>query len=881
LKASDRIDSASQAGAKSTFVTSEVNPKAPQVTNGPARVGVLLVHGVNAPVPDPNFSTLKAVASLLENHDFKKKGFTYTPSSVKRFSIPVTGVPPVPPDLEKSDAQIDRGNAAMIEAIKDFKMEESYWPTERRETKRVSLNTNPDQKTVQVDLYELYWADLSRPSAFSFLNSLLAFLSLLFSACSLGRKSLDEAIRRVKGASVGDSMAAFNAGMDLRLFQLISLCQRSIEQSLTAVLPTLNLWVAGAAWTYYLLTLKKDAHDAVVPTIAGLSAMGWYLRRYASVKMLKVPWQQTTAVSLAIGLLTCFLVFQIGTNVPFGCWISAILCGIIPAFLAVHLYFMRPEMGRFQQTATAVSVLALFALGYELLLKIPNAQFWESPYPATAWKSTVILWNDSICTGLSLTWAAIAGLNFLFLAGSSILSAIAKNKPDWDWSRRAIRTALISNTAPALVLLVLTLGCWQIVAWLLGLRHVPNGVPDHYLFPVHLSSGVLGSVHEVHRAASLWYQAIRHPWIQFAYLWFIVIAVLLIIAIAPNVRLEIIGVVKKSSAKLSTWVSQETDAFFEALDFAASAIAKVMGITAPLMLFAVACFHPSVMANNAIPAWARWIFAGAALIYFLCAIGLCLRRSGEPLDRKRILLTLLSIAVTAASIGVVALKFNLNVVWALPLSALILLTGIVFVFKVILDAALDVVSWLRLTPRRNNPRGQIVARLSALMRKIESENYDGMVILAHSQGAVIVVEYLRYLELIGQQPKNLINLFTVGCPLRQLYSPRFPDVYSWVGTTAEQAKQRLTPPISVSKWINGFTTGDYIGRNFWCSDAEREVPSQPSILFSDNREEMCFGAGAHIGYFNWRFARVAEELDRLISDAASQRPQLQQWDGDL
>jgi hypothetical protein len=382
-------------------------------------------------------------------------------------------------------------------------------------------------------------------------------------------------------------------------------------------------------------------------------------------------------------------------------------------------------------------------------------------------------------------------------------------------------------------------------------------------------------VHEVHRAAYLWYLATRHPWIQFAYLWFIVIAVLLIIAIVPNVRLEMIGAVKKSSPNLSTWVSHETDAFFQALDFAASAIAKVMGITAPLILFVVACFHSSVMVNDAIPELVRLIFAGLALAYFLSAVGLCLRRSGKPPGHQLILPAVLNAAVTAVSIGVVAVKFNLNIVWTLPLSALILLTGITFVFKIILHAALDVVSWLRLTPRRSNPRGQIVARLFALMSKIESENYDGMVILAHSQGAVIVLEYLRYLELIGQQPKNLINLFTVGCPLRQLYSPRFPDVYAWVGIAAEEAKQRLKPPINVSKWVNGFTTGDYIGRNFWCSDAEREVPSQPPIPFGDNREEICFGAGAHIGYFNWRFARVAEKLDQLICDASSQRPQFQ------
>jgi hypothetical protein len=121
---------------KINLVTAEVDTQeAPKVTNEGPRVGVLIVHGVNAPVPDPDFSTLKAVASLLENHDFKKDGF-YTPSSVTQFSIPVTGVPPVPSNLDQPGEQIDRGNAVMIEAIKDFKTEQSYWDTEttRNET---------------------------------------------------------------------------------------------------------------------------------------------------------------------------------------------------------------------------------------------------------------------------------------------------------------------------------------------------------------------------------------------------------------------------------------------------------------------------------------------------------------------------------------------------------------------------------------------------------------------------------------------------------------------------------------------------------------------------------------------------------------------------
>ena len=79
------------------------------------------------------------MASLLEN--FKKDGFAYTPSSVTKFSILVTGVPPVPSNLDQSVEQIDLGNAVMIEAIKDFKTEKLSWETERREMKRFWFDT--------------------------------------------------------------------------------------------------------------------------------------------------------------------------------------------------------------------------------------------------------------------------------------------------------------------------------------------------------------------------------------------------------------------------------------------------------------------------------------------------------------------------------------------------------------------------------------------------------------------------------------------------------------------------------------------------------------------------------------------------------------------
>jgi len=180
-----------------------------------------------------------------------------------------------------------------------------------------------------------------------------------------------------------------------------------------------------------------------------------------------------------------------------------------------------------------------------------------------------------------------------------------------------------------------------------------------------------------------------------------------------------------------------------------------------------------------------------------------------------------------------------------------LLAGIAFLYRTILNAALDVVNWLRLTPKDNNPRGKIIARLWALLGKIKGEKYDGMVIVAHSQGTVIVVEFLRYLELINERQRltNPINLFTVGCPLRHLYNRRFPDVYSWVGYKPNEAKEKLNPPEGVVKWLNGYTTGDYIGRNLWTPDEERDNGSNKPRVIGDNRQEICLGAGAFSDYF--------------------------------
>jgi hypothetical protein len=164
------------------------------------------------------------------------------------------------------------------------------------------------------------------------------------------------------------------------------------------------------------------------------------------------------------------------------------------------------------------------------------------------------------------------------------------------------------------------------------------------------------------------------------------------------------------------------------------------------------------------------------------------------------------------------------------------------------------------------------ARYYAILRwlKESKENYNGLVIIAHSQGTVLTVELFRYLEHISfslLQPWP-INLFTMGCPLRQLYNLRFPDVYDWVGSSPEEAALTHKSCSIFSHWLNAYTTGDYVGRILWTGGDATYEPHE-ALTMEGNRSETCIGSGGHIRYWDWRTDQIASALDRLIVAAAN------------
>ena len=215
--------------------------------------------------------------------------------------------------------------------------------------------------------------------------------------------------------------------------------------------------------------------------------------------------------------------------------------------------------------------------------------------------------------------------------------------------------------------------------------------------------------------------------------------------------------------------------------------------------------------------------------------------------------------------------------------------------------ARDVDNWLREHPRETNPTARICGRYVSLLRYIaqwkgeDGKGYDALIFFAHSQGTVITADLLRFLQVEAQLrgsyaaydrtlaglDKMQRHLFTMGCPLRQLYGLRFPYLYGYAPT--KTGANLLPDPrsLGVREWVNAYRTGDYVGRYLWRPhpwepvetvsfrtwDPPQGIPK--NIWSEDGRVEFSIGPGAHTHYWDSTAEPIAETLDVLIARAAN------------
>lgn len=250
-----------------------------------------------------------------------------------------------------------------------------------------------------------------------------------------------------------------------------------------------------------------------------------------------------------------------------------------------------------------------------------------------------------------------------------------------------------------------------------------------------------------------------------------------------------------------------------------------------------------------------------------------------------------------------------------------LLASLVHYSSPVLRVILDVDTYLRTGPIEATPRAKIFERYVSLLRHIakyqgaDGRGYDQVVIVAHSLGALISGDLLNLLNrkpteerkindpdlrrfgfarAAGTAPELPIRLFTMGNPLRQLLNRFFPYLYDWVRERPDNGLSPLpgpttTPPnsfpappssllpdpadLGIEKWVSAYRSGDYVGRSLWLDEwykrtttcSENGIYPEPIYkVEAGNRIEFCIGAGAHTHYWDDTAPDIAEALNDLI-----------------
>ncbi len=212
----------------------------------------------------------------------------------------------------------------------------------------------------------------------------------------------------------------------------------------------------------------------------------------------------------------------------------------------------------------------------------------------------------------------------------------------------------------------------------------------------------------------------------------------------------------------------------------------------------------------------------------------------------------------------------------------------------VLDAILDVDNYLRVHPREDNPRSRIFARYASLLRYLATQDYDGILLVAHSQGSVITTDVLRFLTreakfagavqrdpalarlLDPHHPQPLpVSLFTMGAPIHQLYSFSFPHLYHWAAHYNEPAADRTVDrpdpqELRLFQWVNAYGSGDYVGRYLWGRGSQMYQPNQRFGSGHPNCYEFCLSEGAHTHYWDGSRSDIAKTMQLLIGALVNQ-----------
>jgi hypothetical protein len=723
------------------------------------------------------------------------------------------------------------------------------------------VTTDPaTQATVktQVHLYEMYWADLSRLGS-GFMRIFGELYQLLFHLGSLGRQSVD--LLRAEHQTtkhMGDVSELFN------IWAWYSATQALATRIFSLLLPILNLYLLIAALSSLPGNLPAAYLRPIASGVIGFLvtvAMGCVL-----IHRPKASFGSWMLFPVGIGFITALgikavLTPEMSPLSKLGVYHLLFIEWIILLGAGIWVLLIQPY-SRHRPGAGTFAIVAAIPLGVTAL-----SLLWMAPDSHAGITFVSLRLVEVIYSLLLVSWLAFLLLYFASLViGKMAISQIPRGDNRRALARQSAWTARFSLSLPAILFSFLTLSLWTALA-----RVAAPLLPKQDYEPLLLFKAVQLTFTPAQFANKLTVFSGSALALVIILAVFLAIGILLW-AFGPAILTEQFPPSSKKrqqeqqaqaefSAGLGNWLSQGFKLIVGPGDWLISGVIP--------FLFLVG------------------IFDGLSLLRGTSFLATLFPGLVGTFNSTETLLTWVAGLLTASATSLIAFGERLD---QLSLG-----------LRGVLDATLDVDNYLRVHPRDDNPTGRIFARYTSLLRylcqrtKPDGQPYDAIVIVAHSQGTVISADLLRFLAIdpdpaLAALGRSIpIHLFTMGSPLRQLYSFAFPSLYHWAinptaaaDTTlaiADKAQPNPQALLGVKTWVNAFRSGDYVGRYLWRSDKAKScwqrvnVQGTPNYISEDPaqlRREFCLGAGAHTHYWDKTAPEVAHEIDRLICHSMEQ-----------
>lgn len=741
---------------------------------------------------------------------------------------------PPPLDVQFTSAEIARY---------DVSLDSPSYESICLSAERVGGGTQPRTK---VDVYEMFWADLSRLGS-GLWRIAGELYQLFFHLSSLGRNTVD------LGADANSGSTSW------RIYRLL---QRLCDWTLAVPIGMLNLYLPLLA-VLLALALVPAQHMTTVATVvwALLGGAAGGALMYRSSRQPFRWWIAVQILGIAVG-------WALGSSqlLP---PVQLLVYGALILVFALVLWLARKYDER-RPSALHASRAIMLTLGVTILFKAPETAGAQPIIEWVMWRIElvfsvlVVLWALLI-TGEILTWCAGEWVIWKAATGHS-----SDPESPRRLARRVVWTGRLGFSVSTSLFVIVTLSVWA--ALLYVIEHNSGSL---FLLRYRPSFEWLGSnpLPLVDYAEALLEQS-GGPLFQVFFMCTALSFVLLLWAMVIPIAAELAApreVNRVASRRLGFWL----DHGFRLARVAGSVL--VFGLLVALSIGAIV--------KGATPEGIQSLFDRASLAWLYPRLKGLIGDTG--------LMSAAGYLLGGTTLGVVALGSRLGKVFGR--------------LRPILDIALDVDNWLREHPVKHNPKSRILARYASLLRYIGKHRdssggaYDAVIFVAHSQGTVISADLLRYLRI---QPEGWpfnkttpVYILTMGCPLRQLYGLRFPHLYGWSRYRLPQSaaplserevsiprtRQPLPDELGVALWVNAYRSGDYVGRRLWIRDddparwepATRDgdavASDAPGTGGADvpnaTRIEFCIGPGAHTHYFDETALRVAEAIDQLIAIA--------------